>query len=170
MKLNCRAGVLAAVLVSGTISPIASPQSSEPERPPAAASEAMRTLVREIKQCGEEKEMGDDPDHGGVYMIGGPINVIWDIKRVDSIRSPFQAFVEFSTPVDSFSPIRAGVLICRPTKEICFKVPGLKSTVMSSMPPIQALSSPGPYGMGHRSGSTRKGMTFAGSRLLASSS
>lgn len=65
---------------------------SEPQK------EALVKIAAHIRSCGAEKELGNNPDDAGVMYIGAPVNVIWDVLHVDSVRAPYQGYIEFSTP------------------------------------------------------------------------
>ena len=79
--------------------PSSGPQSIEPSSQPAV--DAMRELVRTIKDCPQaidfESRWGKEPLAITRWYIGSPKNVVWDVVRSNTVRSPYVGYIEFST-------------------------------------------------------------------------
>lgn len=85
-------------LWTGFVLLVASQTSWAQSAPPPSAKAEMSKIAKAISTCGAQKEFGTTVDDSGVMYLGQPINVTWDINRVDSVRAPYQAYVEFATP------------------------------------------------------------------------
>jgi hypothetical protein len=62
--------------------------------------DALRTVARVIKECPEvvdlETKWGKRPGEIDRLYFGAPKNVIWDVLRSGSARSPYMGYIEFS--------------------------------------------------------------------------
>jgi len=65
-----------------------------------AAVDALRALARTIKECPEtvdlESRWGKGSGEISRLYFGAPKNVVWDIARSESARSPYMGYIEFS--------------------------------------------------------------------------
>lgn len=69
---------------------------------------ALRTIASKVKECRREMAFEMENTNGPLARAqlyqGSPANVLWDVTRSGSVRSPFTGYIEFSIPQELSVP------------------------------------------------------------------
>jgi hypothetical protein len=125
-KINLSLAVLGIGLLCGFVGPAqAQPNAMENSKVRASQKQskeapgsykhtvaALRLIADTIKACprivefdaSKDSQQSDGPLARSRLYYGPPVNVVWDVDRSNSIRSPYQGYIQFSVPRELWIP------------------------------------------------------------------